>query len=490
VATIRKHRGNWVADFRDEFGKRHRERPEGEFENMALQRRAAASLLKKRLDEVERGSYTQQSERLTFAQVADLFLASKVAIRSTTRRSYEGLIELYLKPYFGDWKLHQISAADIERYRNAMMIERPPPIADAFAKRLMAERPALSKARAMQRVAKRKPGTRTINKTLTVAVMIFNYAARHRWIDFNPAEHVEKLKTAPSLDSDAIDSNVLAPNEVVNLLNAVEGPRRGSNGELIGNNYRLIVAIAIFTGMRSGEIRGLQWGDIDWNSRQIYVRRTWKEGEFRAPKTKASARGIPLPETLVSDLRRWRLECPKGEFDLVFPNLVGRPLSSENMVRRGLEPGLRRAGLRTIRFHDLRHCYASLLLASGEDIVTVSRRLGHGSPVVTMRVYAHAIPKDRDTGSERLVEMVFGRSQIGADASPLRTTTKARLLPEWRSRTTTFHRIESACREGCAASCLGTRHRPSGHRQQVRTGVDQVARRLAPSTNVERSMQA
>ena len=98
MATVRKHRGNWVADYRDQFGKRHRERPEGPFENMSLQRRATQTLLKRRLDEVDRGSFGPQSQNLIFSKVADQYLVSKVNIRQSTRRSYTSLIELYLKP--------------------------------------------------------------------------------------------------------------------------------------------------------------------------------------------------------------------------------------------------------------------------------------------------------------------------------------------------------------------------------------------------------
>ena len=84
---------------------------------MAGRKLAAATVerFKKRLDEVDRGSFGPQTYRLTFAKAADQYLASKVNIRPSTRRSYSSLIELYLKPYFGDWKIHQISATDIAR---------------------------------------------------------------------------------------------------------------------------------------------------------------------------------------------------------------------------------------------------------------------------------------------------------------------------------------------------------------------------------------
>ena len=408
MATVRKHRGNWVADYRDQFGKRHRERPGGPFENMAQQKRAAQALLKKRLDEVDRGSFGPQTQRLTFAKVGDQYLASKVNIRPSTRRSYSGLIELYLKPYFGAWKIHQISATDIERYRNALASGLPAPIEDAFVTRALEARPALSKARARQRVARKRPGIRTINKTLTLLVMIFNYATRHRWIDYNPAEHVEKLKVPVSLDANPIDSNILAPNEIVMLLDAAEPSRRSKEGKTFINNYRLLIKTAVFTGMRSGEIRGLQWGDIDWNSSQIHIRRSWKEGQYHEPKTRASIRRIDLPAFLITELRDWRLACPKGRDDLVFPNLAGNPMSNTNLLQRGFYPALRRAGLRKIRFHDLRHTFASLLIANGEDIVRVSRLLGHSSPTVTLNVYSHMLPKEHYGSADRLVNLVFG----------------------------------------------------------------------------------
>ena len=168
--------------------------------------------------------------------------------------------------------------------------------------------------------------------------------------------------------------------------------------------------------MRSGEIRGLQWGDIDWSSEQIHIRRSWKEGAFHQPKTQASIRRIELPGFLLAELREWRLACPKGEHDLMFPNLVGRPMSNTNLLQRGFYPALRRAGLRKIRFHDLRHTFASLLIANGADIVRVSRLLGHSSPTITLNVYSHMLPNEHYGSAERLGEIVFGQ---GNDVSNL-----------------------------------------------------------------------
>jgi integrase len=237
--------------------------------------------------------------------------------------------------------------------------------------------------------------------------MIFNYAAKHRWVDFNPAEHVDKLRKPVSAET-PIDGNVLTPEEINRLLDAADGPKRRSDGTLVSNNHKLLLQVAVFTGMRAGEILGLQWGDVDWNARQIHVRRAWKEGRFYQPKTPASIRRIDLPGVMIDRLRAWKLECPISEHDLVFPNLAGNPLSHTNLLQRVFHPALRRAGLRKIRFHDLRHTFASLLIANGEDVVRVSRLLGHASPTITLRVYSHMLPKEHYGSAERLADLVNG----------------------------------------------------------------------------------
>lgn len=416
MATVRKHRDNWVADYRDQWGKRHREAPEGTYENMAQQKKAAAELLAKRLREVEGGQYRPFADRSTFSEVCDQYVTSKVDIRATTRRSYAGLIELYLRPYFGVQKVHRVTASGIERYRGEMVAGLPQPIAEAFAARLLQARPALGAARAKQRAARVKAGVRTINKSLTLLTMIFNYAKSRHLVEHNPAEGIAKLKTA--LTDSPIDANILTPTEVALLFDAAETARRGGEGHLTSNNYRLLIRVAVFTGMREGEILGAQWDDIDWNSRQLHVRRAWKEGAFVEPKTASSKRRIDLPAEIVSELRAWRLACPKGEFDLIFPNLEGRPMSHANLLQRGFYPALRRAGLRKIRFHDLRHTFASLLIANGEDVVRVSRLLGHANPTITLNVYSHMLPREHYGSADRLAKLIGHQvgTKTGVDA--------------------------------------------------------------------------
>jgi len=165
--------------------------------------------------------------------------------------------------------------------------------------------------------------------------------------------------------------------------------------------------------LREGGQRGVDWRSCSRpspaparNRRSAEIRRQWRQGAFYEPKTKASRRTVELPDELVSALKRWRLRCPKGEHDLVCPNAKGGPMQSSDLLRTGLHPALRRAGIRQVRFHDLRHAFASNLLAGGVDVVTVSKALGHANVHITLVTYAHAIPKQRHGAGDAFARLL------------------------------------------------------------------------------------
>ena len=164
----------------------------------------------------------------------------------------------------------------------------------------------------------------------------------------------------------------------------------------------------MFTGCRVGEILAAAWSHIDWESGQFHVRRTFKEGRFQEPKTRTSYRRLSLPTFLLRELKVWRLACPNSPYDLIFPNLDGEPMSHSNLMTRGFQPALKRAGIRRIRFHDLRHTFASLMISNGEDIVRISRLMGHANASFTLNVYSHMLPREHDPSGDRLACLVFG----------------------------------------------------------------------------------
>jgi len=168
---------------------------------------------------------------------------------------------------------------------------------------------------------------------------------------------------------------------------------------------------AVTTGVRAGELAGLQWEDIDLDRGVLHVRRSWARRLDRTfgpkdPKTEKSKRSIPLTPETVEALRALRgRQASSGEVadtDPVFSDAVGQRIDTTSLAPR-LRALLRQAGLPSdLRFHDLRHSTATIWLAAGVDVKTVADLLGHSTPVITMTVYAHSDDKRKQDAVERL----------------------------------------------------------------------------------------
>jgi len=178
--------------------------------------------------------------------------------------------------------------------------------------------------------------------------------------------------------------------------------------------------MAVLTGMRQGELLGLKWSDIDWPNSQTNVRRTFNHGRFYEPKTKTSFRRIELAPASVHELKKWKLACPKGDLDLVFPSKTGTPQQAANMFYRHFLPALQRAKLPRIRIHDLRHTYASLLIDQGEHPKYIQTQMGHSSINVTMDTYGHMMETINQDAASRLGRAVLGEEKGYRGADGLR----------------------------------------------------------------------
>jgi len=110
---------------------------------------------------------------------------------------------------------------------------------------------------------------------------------------------------------------------------------------------------------------------------------------------------------MMKQLKEWKLACPPCELDLIFPNQNGLPLEANNVVPRYFRKALKKAELPRMRFHDLRHTYASLLLEQGENIKYIQSQLGHASPTVTLNVYAHLMKPINRASANRLENTIF-----------------------------------------------------------------------------------
>jgi len=167
-----------------------------------------------------------------------------------------------------------------------------------------------------------------------------------------------------------------------------------------------LYVVAVHTGLRQGELLGLKWSDVDLDGRRLSVRRALKvtEGglDFGPPKNKASRRSVPLSKSAASALSAHRLRQNEErlrlgdlweDYDLVFPNRVGRPLDHNNFYYREYKVLLKRAGLQEkgFTFHSLRHTFATALLMRGEHPKVVQSLLGHSSITQTMDTYSHLL---------------------------------------------------------------------------------------------------
>jgi integrase len=219
----------------------------------------------------------------------------------------------------------------------------------------------------------------TIRGILVPLGRVLAYAVRRRLIRDNPIRRLERRERPHVVRR---EMRILRSEEIDALLRAATPA------------YRPVLATAIFTGARQSELLGLQWADVDSDNGVLHVRRQLdRSGSYTQPKTPRAFRGVVLMPSLATLLCEHRGRASHGgATDPVFATATGRPMYYRNVTRRGLAAALTKAGLARegeprLRFHDLRHTYASLLIAQGLNVVFISRQLGHASPSMTLDVY-------------------------------------------------------------------------------------------------------
>lgn len=303
----------------------------------------------KELDIVKAGLYT-------FGQWMDVWFENyaKLQVRPSSHQTYKGYITNHVKPNIGDIPLNKLTTLDLQKLYKKLLTE------GRIGRIESKNQPKGLSAKTV----------RNINQIISSAL---NLAKAQKLIYSNPAdacalpkvEHREmKTLTADQLDAFFREAKATGVYEMY--------------------------YIELATGLRRGELLGLKWDDIDMKSGVIRVQRQVARinGEIvEAPlKTKNSYRNVSIGPDAIEVLEAQREKT--GVSDHVFPSLNGGPISPDsvlNMLHRVLE----RAGLPKIRFHDLRHSFATLALQNGVDIKTVSGMLGHFSAGFTLDTYAH-----------------------------------------------------------------------------------------------------
>ncbi len=302
-------------------------------------KKSAQKKLTEVLKEIDDGTYKEMPE-IKFNDFGDQWIRdyAEVSVKPSTLVGYKDIVNRLMKPVFGETYLTAITTGKLQSY---------------IAKRL------------------KTVSAKTVCNEIVVMKLMLKHAYRWGYTRNNPADHIERPKIIKS------EIEILNPDEVERVL---------ANASV---HYRVAIMTDVMTGLRAGELWGLQWGDVDWNSKQIHVRRTLWKGQFQTPKSKYSIRKVDIPDMLVSELREWKLACPVNEYNVIFPSTEGNLSQHDNVVKRHFNSSLRRAGLRHVSFHSLRHTNASIRIHAGQNIKYLSTQLGHSSIKITLDTYGH-----------------------------------------------------------------------------------------------------
>ena len=343
----------WVADYFDQNNKRH-------IKTFA-KRAEARDWLVTATGEVARGVHTPENASITVAEAADLWIekCELEELERSTLRQYRNHVELHIKSsQIGNEKLARLSTPAIEVFRDDLLKKCSRPMA---------------------------------RKVLVSLKSILTEAQRRGLSAHNPATPVKidvKKREKAKL---VVGRDIPSKEEVQTILAEAAG------------RWRPFFVVAVFTGMRASELRGLTWDDVDFERRAVHVRQRanlWCE--IGAPKSAAGAREIPMAPIVLNILREWRLACPKGELNLVFPNGNGNVESHANIANRGFYAIQREAGIigadsnPKYGLHGLRHFFASWAIERGFSPKRLQALLGHSSIQMTFDVYGHLFPSLED----------------------------------------------------------------------------------------------
>ena len=251
----------------------------------------------------------------------------------------------------------------------------------------------------LQHMQEEKKSNRTRQYVRGILSTALDWAAAKGLIKVNPCNLVARPSAPPP------EFDVYNEDETIRFINACQGERLGA-----------LWVTAVLTGMRIGELLAIKWTDIDFRRKVIHVRRTQsivkKKVVIKEPKTATGKRAIDLTEESV----QWLIDhkaamLAEGNLDQewvfcertpgTLPNRFGAPLSTFNRI-------VRRAGLKRIRPHDLRHTHATLLLKIDTNAKVVSERLGHTSVAFTLRIYSHVLPRIQAEAAAKLGKLLRG----------------------------------------------------------------------------------
>jgi integrase len=301
-----------------------------------------------------------------------------------------------------------------QRYRQSFVIHILPALGDKGLDEITREDMKLFVAGLVDK----KLARCTIHCITACLCAVLNHAVEDRVILQNPAGRLGRFYKQAHTVHENIEP--LTEKEVPFFLGAVK--RRDERRRARDPECYPVFLCAIHTGMRAGELAGLQWGDIDWNGRFLVVRRTITQGGRVHPTKTNKIRRIDLSDELLAELsafRRRSLEAAlkRGENNLpewTFTSKEGTPRDMHHLERGEFQKCLEGAKLHQRRFHDLRHTAASLLIQANAPLAYVKDLLGHSSIKITVDIYGHLVPGANREVLNRLPSL----NGMGSSATP------------------------------------------------------------------------
>jgi integrase len=348
----------WIVDYTDQDGDRH-------IETFKRKKEADAFHAQVGVD-VRAGTHTAPSKSITVKEAAEDWIKS-VALEkreASTLAQYRQHAR-HITDRIGNMRLANLTTPRLNTFRDELLTA----MSRAMARKVMSSLKSLL-----------KDAQRRGNVAQNVALAVKRIDADKR------GEH--RLKVGVDIPTA----------EEIKAILAAAGPR-----------VRPLLLTAVFTGLRSSELRGLRWSDVDLKHGELHVRqRADRYGVIGKPKSEAGHRTVPLGPMVLNVLREWKLACPKGEHNLVFPTPSGG-IALHNNVVRALVTVVRAAGLATDKGkskytgpHALRHFFASWCInpldrgGQGLPPKVVQQLLGHSTLAMTVDTYGHLFAPDKD----------------------------------------------------------------------------------------------
>jgi integrase len=386
MACVKKRGGGYRVDWRDKKGNRYRK-------TFTLKKDADDFLADIKV-QTKSGTYVAPKAVPTLREIAEQWFANKKGqkLRPATLSCYRVNLDRHiLRADFADARLDQIGVGDIVAFRNQLSEK-----------------------------ATRTGGTlaaKTVNYVLRDLEGILTYATKARLASWNPAGSVDRVKqgsdehdedgAAARTDVAVTQDEVLSPADCRKLIDAAPD-----------GFDRAFLMTAVMSGARHDELLALKWADIDFDAGTIHFRRSLSWAKLPGDPTRArffdtktgrrGNRQLPCPAELMLTLKKWRLRCPKGELDLVFPTPAGQPQHRARILDGVLRPALAAAGLdQRYHVHTLRHSFCSALLAQGTPPTEVQRYSGHARLSTLLDIYSHFIPSERTNSLEKLASKVL-----------------------------------------------------------------------------------